>query len=75
MIVLLYPLVLLCLHLYLTSPPPPPTHTQSSQASLKPTPLSVNQERLDQFYMTDSISRSSLTMAKCVSAVKADSSE
>ncbi|XP_064401362.1 NADH-ubiquinone oxidoreductase 75 kDa subunit, mitochondrial-like [Halichondria panicea] len=48
---------------------------KSSQASLKPTPLSVNQERLDQFYMTDSISRSSLTMAKCVSAVKADSSE
>lgn len=48
---------------------------KSSQASLKPSPFTVNQEKLEQFYMTDSISRSSLTMAKCVSAVKTDSSQ
>jgi len=39
---------------------------------MSPEPLSVEQKELEDFYMTDSISRASQTMAKCVSAVKAD---
>ena len=34
-----------------------------------PAPLTVNQHKLQDFYMTDSISRASQTMAKCVQAV------
>jgi len=34
------------------------------------TPLDVRQKTLEDFYITDSISRASPTMAKCVQAVK-----
>lgn len=34
------------------------------------TPLNVKQIALEDFYMTDSISRSSPTMAKCIQAVR-----
>ncbi|KAK9296870.1 hypothetical protein QLX08_009267 [Tetragonisca angustula] len=37
--------------------------------SLSSNPLEVKQETLDQFFMTDAISRASQTMAKCVQAV------
>jgi len=50
----------------------PPTSLQSLKAQLRPDPLSVEQRELEEFYMTDSISRASQTMAKCVAAVKAD---
>lgn len=33
-------------------------------------PIKLNQTRLDQFYMTDAITRASPTMAKCIQAVK-----
>ena len=46
-------------------------HVQSSKVAGAP-PLSPPQLTLDQFYMTDSISRASPTMAKCVTATKAD---
>merc|ERR1712038_2187349 len=36
------------------------------------TPLDVNVKELEDFYMTNSISRASPTMAKCVTAVKAE---
>ena len=35
-------------------------------------PLDVNVKELEDFYMTNSISRASPTMAKCVTAVKAE---
>ena len=35
-------------------------------------PLDVTTKLLEDFYMTDSISRASPTMAKCVTAVKAE---
>ena len=45
---------------------------QSTKASLGAGPLNVNLQSLEDFYMTDSISRASQTMARCVAAVKAD---
>lgn len=42
---------------------------QSSRVAGAP-PLAPPQLTLDQFYMTDSISRASPTMAKCVAATK-----
>ncbi len=47
----------------------PPQATKSQLASA---PLDVDIKELEGFYMTDAISRASLTMAKCVSAVQAD---
>lgn len=41
---------------------------QSLKASLDSKPITVNQVQLKDFYMTDSISRASQTMAKCVQA-------
>ena len=49
-----------------------PLPFQTSKVQMSPEPLSVEQNKLEDFYMTDSISRASQTMAKCVSAVKAD---
>lgn len=37
--------------------------------SFSPDPVDINQKTLDQFFMTDVVSRASLTMAKCVQAV------
>lgn len=34
------------------------------------TPLDIQQTKLEDFYMTDAISRASPTMAKCIAAVK-----
>ena len=45
---------------------------QSTRSQLSPTPLSVDIEYLEDFYMTDPISRASQTMAKCIAAVKED---
>ena len=42
---------------------------QQVPGSLSSNPLEVKQETLDQFFMTDAISRASQTMAKCVQAV------
>ena len=50
----------------------PPTCTQSTRAQLSSAPLSVDIEYLEDFYMTDPISRASQTMAKCTAAVKED---
>ena len=44
-------------------------HLQTSGVAGAP-PLAPPQLTLDQFYMTDSISRASPTMAKCVAASK-----
>ena len=49
-----------------------PLPFQTSKVQMSPEPLNVEQNKLEDFYMTDSISRASQTMAKCVSAVKAD---
>lgn len=43
---------------------------QKSTAALSKEPIDVSQKILTDFYMTDSISRASPTMAKCVQAVK-----
>ena len=48
------------------------THMQSTKPSLQSGPLNVSLQNLEDFYMTDSISRASQTMARCVAAVKAD---
>ncbi|XP_022916675.1 NADH-ubiquinone oxidoreductase 75 kDa subunit, mitochondrial [Onthophagus taurus] len=40
------------------------------QNKIDNSPLDVEQKKLEDFYMTDSISRASSTMAKCVQAVK-----
>lgn len=45
---------------------------KSTKTRLSSEPLDVELKELQQYYMTDSISRSSQTMAKCVAAVKAD---
>lgn len=42
---------------------------QLSGSKLESTPLDVKQKELEDFYMTDPISRASSTMAKCVQAV------
>lgn len=52
----------LCLILFL------PLQDLSSQATSSP--LNVKQIALEDFYMTDTISRSSPTMAKCIQAVR-----
>ena len=44
----------------------------STKASLQPGPLGVSFQNLNDFYMTDSISRASPPIAHCVAAVKAD---
>ena len=41
------------------------------EAKASSAPLDVSQKALEDFYITDSISRASPTMAKCVQAVKA----
>jgi NADH dehydrogenase (ubiquinone) Fe-S protein 1 len=41
-----------------------------NKKSLDSTPLDVPLKQLEDFYMTDAISRASPTMAKCVQAVK-----
>lgn len=41
------------------------------KVALSKDPIDVSQKILTDFYMTDSISRASPTMAKCVQAVKA----
>ena len=46
--------------------------TQSTRSQLNPAPLSVDIQFLEDFYMTDPISRASQTMAKCIAAVKDD---
>jgi hypothetical protein len=38
------------------------------QAALGTDPITVKQTKLKEYYMTDSISRASSTMAKCVKA-------
>ena len=43
---------------------------QTIQGQLESQPLSPPIQKLEDFYMTDSISRASQTMAKCVQAVK-----
>lgn len=43
--------------------------SKSVGGSLSSSPLEVKQKTLDQFFMTDAISRASQTMAKCVQAV------
>lgn len=43
--------------------------TKEAAGSLSSSPLEVKQRSLDQFFMTDAISRASQTMAKCVQAV------
>ncbi|KZC07823.1 PREDICTED: NADH-ubiquinone oxidoreductase 75 kDa subunit, mitochondrial [Dufourea novaeangliae] len=43
--------------------------SKESSKSLSTEPLEVKQKALDQFFMTDTVSRSSPTMAKCVQAV------
>ncbi|XP_029049915.1 NADH-ubiquinone oxidoreductase 75 kDa subunit, mitochondrial [Osmia bicornis bicornis] len=42
---------------------------KETNGSLSSNPLEIKQKTLDQFFMTDVISRASLTMAKCVQAV------
>ncbi|KAL6448649.1 hypothetical protein ACFW04_000479 [Cataglyphis niger] len=42
---------------------------QQSGGSFLPDPVDIKQKTLDQFFMTNVISRASLTMAKCVQAV------
>lgn len=39
------------------------------RGQIEKTPLDVAQKELKDFYMTDSISRASPTMAKCIQAV------
>jgi len=43
---------------------------QGIKARLSEAPLTVSQQNLEDFYLTDSISRASPTMARCVTAVK-----
>ena len=43
-------------------------YLQLAKTSLESSPLKVNQLLLKDFYMTDSITRASQTMAKCVQA-------
>ena len=43
-------------------------YLQLAKTSLEASPLKVNQLLLMDFYMTDSITRASQTMAKCVQA-------
>lgn len=43
--------------------------SKNTDGSLSSNPLEIKQKTLDQFFMTDVISRASLTMAKCVQAV------
>ncbi|XP_076627476.1 NADH dehydrogenase (ubiquinone) 75 kDa subunit [Colletes latitarsis] len=43
--------------------------SKESNGSLSSSPLEVKQKTLDEFFMTDAISRASSTMAKCVQAV------
>ncbi|XP_012152216.1 NADH dehydrogenase (ubiquinone) 75 kDa subunit [Megachile rotundata] len=43
--------------------------SKDTDGSLSSNPLEIKQKTLDQFFMTDVISRASLTMAKCVQAV------
>ena len=45
---------------------------QASKAQMGLEPLNMELRELEHFYMTDSISRASLTMAKCATAVLAD---
>lgn len=45
-------------------------YIQLVKAQPSSAPLDVRQKTLEDFYMTDSISRASPTMAKCVQAVK-----
>ena len=47
-------------------------YLQQSKSGAQSEPISVKLCDLEDFYMTDSISRASQTMAKCVSAVRAD---
>ena len=58
----------------LSLPPslPPSLPLKTKQTRLNSDPLTVELMHLEDFYMTDTISRASQTMAKCVSAVKAD---
>lgn len=42
---------------------------QKIKSQIESTPLDVQQKQLQDFYMTDSISRASPTMAKCIQAV------
>ncbi|XP_070167545.1 NADH-ubiquinone oxidoreductase 75 kDa subunit, mitochondrial [Polyergus mexicanus] len=42
---------------------------QQSGGSLLPDPVDIKQKTLDQFFMTDVVSRASPTMAKCIQAV------
>ncbi|KAK7073102.1 NADH-ubiquinone oxidoreductase 75 kDa subunit, mitochondrial [Halocaridina rubra] len=44
------------------------------QGSVAPFPLDVPQKKLEDFYMTDPITRASATMAKCIVAVKKEAS-
>lgn len=41
---------------------------QKTGGALLPDPVEVRQKTLDQFFMTDAISRASPTMSKCVQA-------
>lgn len=43
---------------------------QKANPSVDSTPLDVKQKSLEDFFMTDSISRASPTMAKCIQAVQ-----
>ena len=63
-----------CIHLNTTMLMHVNTHTltQSTKTQFQPEPLTVSKQKLEDFYMTDPISRASLTMAKCVTAVKED---
>lgn len=45
---------------------------KSCKTPLSTEPLSVEQSSLEEFYVTDAITRASPTMAKCVAAVRAD---
>lgn len=42
---------------------------QQSGGSFMADPVDIKQKTLDQFFMTDVVSRASLTMAKCIQAV------
>jgi len=46
------------------------TMATGTKARLSEAPLTVSQQNLEDFYLTDSISRASPTMARCVTAVK-----
>ena len=49
-------------------------YLQLAKTSLESSPLKVNQLLLKDFYMTDSITRASQTMAKCVQAATVERS-